>query len=157
MAEGEAGPHQNVAISLTCAAPKRPIADSDPGAPAHQAGRGPLEDGYIVAGPVQERRRRAPGDRSPDNADSHARRPRTRWSVTREVTAIRQRSGHMFPEEADGTGSEGQQGMPQSCPSVSYVPSSQPPRTGADAAGRGTILDTTTTVAVPLRHRETQG
>jgi hypothetical protein len=28
-----------------------------------------------VAGPVQERRRRASGDRSPDNADSHARRP----------------------------------------------------------------------------------
>ena len=47
----------------------------DPGTPAHQAGLGPLEDGYIVAGPVQERRRRAPGDRSTDNADSHARRP----------------------------------------------------------------------------------
>ena len=42
------------------------------GWPAHQAGLGPLEDGYLVAGPVQGRRRRAPGDRSPDNADSHA-------------------------------------------------------------------------------------
>src|SRR6202044_3574673 len=60
----------------------------DPGTPAHQAGLGPLEDGYIVAGPVQERRCRASGDRSPDNADSHARRPRTPWSATLEVTAI---------------------------------------------------------------------
>ena len=31
-----------------------------------------FEDGYVVAGPMQERRCRASGDRSPDNADSHA-------------------------------------------------------------------------------------
>ena len=47
----------------------------DPGATAHQVGLGPLEDDYIVPGPMQERRCRASGDRSPDNADSHARRP----------------------------------------------------------------------------------
>ena len=80
----------------------------DPGTPAHQAGLGPLEDGYIVAGPVQERRRRAPGDRSPDNADSHARCPRTPWSATREVTAIRQRSGDMSAEEAGEISPQGQ-------------------------------------------------
>jgi hypothetical protein len=45
---------------------------TDPRTPAHQVGLGPLEDGYVVAGPVQERRCRASGDRSPDNADSHA-------------------------------------------------------------------------------------
>ena len=47
----------------------------DPGTPAHQAGPGPLEDDDVVAGPVQQRRSRASGDRSPDNADSHACRP----------------------------------------------------------------------------------
>src|ERR1700722_427411 len=60
----------------------------DPGTPAHQAGLRPLEDGYIVAGPVQERRCRASGDRSPDNADPHAACPRTLWSATREVAAV---------------------------------------------------------------------
>ncbi len=48
---------------------------TDPGTPAYQVGLGPLEDGYVVAGPVQERCCRAAGDRSPDNADSHACRP----------------------------------------------------------------------------------
>ena len=48
---------------------------SDRGAPAHQVGLGPLEDDYVVADPMQQRRRRASGDRSPDNADSHACRP----------------------------------------------------------------------------------
>jgi hypothetical protein len=80
----------------------------DPGTAAHQVGLGPLEDDYVVPGPMQERRCRASGDRSPDNADSHARRPRTPWSATREVTAIRQCSGHIFSEEADETGPEGQ-------------------------------------------------
>src|SRR6202453_2459521 len=110
----------------------------DPGTPAHQAGLGPLEDGYIVAGPVQERRRRASGDRSPDNADSHARRPRPPWSATREVTAIRQRSGHMFPEEADGTRSEGQQATPQ--PLSLDLPRSftTASENRANGAGRGT-------------------
>src|ERR1700691_3746944 len=73
----------------------------DPGTPAHQAGLGPLQDGYVVAGPMQERRCRASGDRSSDNADSHARCPRTPWSATWEVTAVRQCSGHMFAEESD--------------------------------------------------------
>src|SRR5690349_176438 len=45
---------------------------TDPGTPAYQVGLGPLEDGYVVTGPVQERRCRTAGDRSPDNADSHA-------------------------------------------------------------------------------------
>ena len=48
---------------------------TDPGTPAHQVGFGPLEDDYVVAGPMQERCSRAAGDRSPDNADSHACRP----------------------------------------------------------------------------------
>src|ERR1700722_7874937 len=80
----------------------------DPGTPAHQAGLGPLEDAYLVAGPVQERRRRAPGDRSADDADSHAACPRSPRSATREVTAICQRSGYTFAEEADGTRPEDQ-------------------------------------------------
>ena len=48
---------------------------TDPGTPAHQAGLGPLEDGDVVSGPMQQRRCHAAGDRSPDNADSHAYRP----------------------------------------------------------------------------------
>ena len=50
---------------------------ADPGTPAHQVGLGPLEDDHVVAGPVQERRCRASGDRSPDDADSHAGPPST--------------------------------------------------------------------------------
>jgi hypothetical protein len=50
---------------------------SDPGTPAHEVGLGPLEDDYVVAGPMQERRCRTSGDRSPDNADPHAFRPLT--------------------------------------------------------------------------------
>jgi hypothetical protein len=46
---------------------------TDPGTPAHQVGPGPLEDDYVVAGPVRERCCRASGDRSPDNADSTCR------------------------------------------------------------------------------------
>src|SRR5215510_6873854 len=38
---------------------------SDPGTPAHQVGPGPLKDDYVVAGPMQERRCHAPGDRPP--------------------------------------------------------------------------------------------
>jgi len=38
----------------------------DPGAPAHQVGLGPLEDDDVVAGPVQECRGHASGDRAPD-------------------------------------------------------------------------------------------
>ena len=75
----------------------------DPGATAHQVGLGPLEDDHVVAGPVQQRRRRASGDRSPDNADSHTRRPELAWSATGEVTAVRQPSGRMLSEKADGS------------------------------------------------------
>ena len=50
----------------------RVLSRSDPGTPAHEVGLGPLEDDYVVAGPMQERRCRASGDRSPDNADPHA-------------------------------------------------------------------------------------
>ena len=39
--------------------------------------------------------------------------PRTPWSATLEVTAIRQFNGHIFPEEADGTRPEDQQVTPQ--------------------------------------------
>lgn len=38
---------------------------NDPGTPAHQVGLGTLEDGHVVAGPMQERRCRTFGDRSP--------------------------------------------------------------------------------------------
>jgi len=48
---------------------------TDPGTPAHQVGPGPLEDDDVVAGPMQQHRCRASGDRSPDNADSHPCRP----------------------------------------------------------------------------------
>jgi hypothetical protein len=54
---------------------------TDPGTTAHQVGLGPFEDGDVVAGPMQERRYRASGDRSPDDADSHAARPPTPWNA----------------------------------------------------------------------------
>src|SRR5689334_7026905 len=57
---------------------------TDPGTPAYQVGLGPLEDGYVVTGPVQQRCCRTAGDRSTDNADSHAyfRPAETRWSLS---------------------------------------------------------------------------
>jgi hypothetical protein len=47
----------------------------------------------------------------------------------------------MFPEEADGTRSEGQQATPQPPLSTSHVPSLRLPRTRANVAGRGTSYD----------------
>jgi hypothetical protein len=66
--------------------------NEDPGAPAHQAGLGPFEDGYIVAGPVQERRHRASGDRSPIMPTLMPLAPEPLRAPPGEVTAIRQRS-----------------------------------------------------------------
>ena len=67
---------------------------TDPGTPAHQVGPRPLEDDYVMADPMQQRRRRASGDRSPDNADSHACRPPNPFGAPpRQVIVIRQFSG----------------------------------------------------------------
>ena len=72
---------------------------TDPGTPAHQIGLGPLEDGYVVARPMQQRRCRASGDRSPDNADSHAYRPHP--SQASRVMVIRHFSSHICSKQAD--------------------------------------------------------
>src|SRR5260370_35276641 len=41
---------------------------SDPGTPAPEVGLGPLEDDYVVAGPIRERRRTRPADPSPEES-----------------------------------------------------------------------------------------